>query len=79
MLLLVILPRLILLIELVFHVMCQSFQFVCSPPLEGLLLSIWWNPKSLALISPIDKIGRKAHSLYNDHVGQSDTCRINWL
>lgn len=60
--LLVILPRFMLLIELASHVMCQSFQLVCLPPLKEPLLSLCWNPKSLALISPIHVIGGKVYS-----------------
>lgn len=63
MLLLVILPQFILLIELVSQVTCRSFQLVCVPPLKGTLLSICWNAKVLALISPIDEIGRKVFAM----------------
>lgn len=53
MLLFVNLPRIILLIELVSHVMCQSFQLVCVPPHKGMLLSIQYAriQNLLALIS----------------------------
>lgn len=75
MLLLVILPRLILLIEPVSHVTCQSVRHVPRLHLAP-FSAICWNPKSLALISPIEKIGRKVDSL--SEVIQS-TCGIESL